>query len=96
MTRSERQTLLRHMRVPAITLLVLLALLVTNVFLGATLPFHGAYIVEGVVTLCMVLTVLLVSMEIIHEPPLIRLFSAVGFFWVAIMFGMTMVDYLSR
>ena len=96
MTGNERRLLLRRMRTPAITFVVLLLLLCINVVLGATLPFRGAYIVEAVITVCMVLTVLLVSMEIIHEPPLIRLFSAVGFFWVAIMFGMTLVDYLSR
>ena len=96
MTGNERRLLLRRMRTPAITFVVLLLLLCINVVLGATLPFRGAYIVEAAITVCMVLTVLLVSMEIIHEPPLIRLFSAVGFFWVTIMFGMTLVDYLSR
>jgi cytochrome c oxidase subunit 4 len=44
----------------------------------------------------MVLTVLLVSMEMIEEPPLVRVFSALGFFWVMIMFGMTLTDYLYR
>ena len=44
----------------------------------------------------LVLTVLLVSMEVLQEPPLMRLFAALGFFWVAIMFSMTLVDYLSR
>ncbi len=96
MTRSERQALVKHMRLPAISFVVLMLLLGVNVVLGSTLPFRGAYIVEAVATLCMVLTVLLVSMEVVREPPLIRLFSAVGFFWVAIMFGMTLVDYLSR
>ena len=84
------------MRTPAITFVFLLLLLGVNVFLGRTLPFRGAYIVEALVTACMVLTVILISMEVVREPPLIRLFSAVGFFWVAIMFGMTLVDYMSR
>ena len=35
----------------------------------------------------MVALILLVSMEVIHEPPLIRLFSGLGFFWVAILVG---------
>ena len=44
----------------------------------------------------MVALILLVSMEVIHEPPLIRLFSGLGFFWVAILVGMTLTDYLAR
>jgi cytochrome c oxidase subunit 4 len=35
-------------------------------------------------------------MEVIHEPPLVRLFSGLGFFWVAILVGMTLTDYLAR
>ena len=96
MTKLERQLLWKSLRTPAITFVVLLLLLATNVVLGATLPFHSAYVVEAVVTACMVLVVLLVSMEVVHEPPLVRLFSGLGFFWLAIMFGMTLVDYLSR
>ena len=44
----------------------------------------------------MVLVVLIFSMELIHEPPLMRLFSAISFFWVAILFSMTLLDYLTR
>ncbi len=49
-----------------------------------------------VVVAVMVALILLVSMEVIHEPPLIRLFSGLGFFWVAILVGMTLTDYLAR
>ena len=74
----------------------LLGLLGINLILGATLPFSGASIVEAVVVVCMVLLVLLVSMEVLEEPPLVRLFAGLGFFWVGILFTMTLVDYLSR
>ncbi|WP_280138138.1 MULTISPECIES: hypothetical protein [unclassified Methylobacterium] len=37
-----------------------------------------------------------VSMAVRHEPPLVRLFAGVGFFWVAILFGMTLTDSLGR
>ena len=92
----ERRTLLRHMRTPLLSFAVLMALLAINVVLGASLPFGAVWLLELLVTACMVLIVLLVSMEVFHEPPLVRLFASLGFFWVCIMFGMTMVDYLSR
>ena len=63
---------------------------------AATLPFAQVWIVELLVVAVMVALILLVSMEVIHEPPLIRLFSGIGFFWVAIMFGMTLTDDLAR
>jgi cytochrome c oxidase subunit 4 len=44
----------------------------------------------------MVAIVLLVSMDLLDETPLIRLFSSIGFFWMLIMFGMTLTDYLYR
>jgi cytochrome c oxidase subunit 4 len=44
----------------------------------------------------MVLVVLLISMEVAHDTPLIRVFSMLGFFWVLIMFTMTLTDYLAR
>ena len=96
MSQDDWQTLWRHMRPAVFSFGLLLALLSVNVVLGATLPFTWAYIIEAVVVVCMVMTVLLVSMEVLQEPPLMRLFAALGFFWVAIMFSMTLVDYLSR
>jgi len=44
----------------------------------------------------MVALILLVSMEVLKEPPLVKLFSVLGFFWVAILVGMTLTDYLAR
>ncbi len=96
MTPDERRTLWRHMKMPVLSFVALMLLLGVNVVLGATVPFRDVWMVEALVLACMVLTVLLVSMEVLHEPPLIRVFSALGFFWVCILFGMTMVDYLSR
>ena len=86
----------RHMRPAVFSFAGLLGLLAVNVVLGATLPFAGTYVMEALVVVCMVLVVLLVSMEVLEEPPLVRLFAGLGFFWVTILFGMTLVDYLSR
>ena len=96
MARGDLRVLLRVLRVPALTLAALLALLAINVALGATLPFRNGWIVEAGVTACMVAIVLLVSMDILEETPLIRLFSSIGFFWLLIMFGMTLTDYAYR
>jgi cytochrome c oxidase subunit 4 len=95
-TRDDRRILLRHMRMPLLSFVSLLLLLGVSVTLGATQPFPGAWLGVCAVTLAMVVIVLLVSMEVVREPPLIRLFSVLGFFWVGILFAMTLVDYLSR
>ena len=93
---TDRALLRKRLRTPLLTFLALLALLAVNVTLGATLPFAQVWIVELLVVAVMVALILLVSMEVIHEPPLIRLFAGLGFFWVAIMVGMTLTDYLAR
>lgn len=96
LSREDRAALRRHMRKPVIAFLALMALLAVNVTLGATQPFAHVWALELGVLATMVLVVLLVSMEVLDEPPLVRLFSALGFFWVAILIGMTLTDYLSR
>ena len=96
MSRDDWQILWRHMRPAIVSFAGLLGLLGINLVLGATLPFSGASIVEAMVVVCMVLLVLLISMEVLQEPPLVRLFAGLGFFWVGILFTMTLVDYLSR
>jgi cytochrome c oxidase subunit 4 len=93
---DDKRTLRRELRTPALTLVALLTLLASIVLLGVWLPFRQAWIIEAALTLAMVLTVLLSSMEFMTEPPIIRFFSLVGFFWVAILFSMTLVDYLTR
>jgi cytochrome c oxidase subunit 4 len=96
MTPEEKRQLWRCMRGPLVSFVVLLCLLAINVMLGATLPFHGVWMLEAAIALCMVLVVLLISMEVAHDTPLIRVFSMLGFFWVLIMFTMTLTDYLAR
>ncbi len=86
----------RHLRTPFLTMLWLLGLLAVNVLLGIFFIHGDAWIAEVAVAATMVATVLVVSMEVREEPPLIQLFSGLGFFWVAILFGLTMVDYLTR
>lgn len=96
LTADDRARLRRRMRTPVLTFLALLGLLAVNVTLGATLPFAHVWALELAVVGAMVSIILLVSMEVRKEPPLIRLFSGLGFFWVCIMVGMTLTDYLAR
>ncbi|GJD60405.1 oxidase [Methylobacterium frigidaeris] len=95
-TSDERRILWQHMREPVLTAFALLVMLGINVALGATLPFPHVWVVELLVAAVMVATILLFSMEVRHEPPLVKLFAGIGFFWVGILFTMTLVDYLSR
>ena len=57
--------------------------------------YAGSWLVIGL-TACMAITVLLFSMEVREEEPLMRFFAGLGFAWVGILFGMTLLDYLAR
>ncbi len=96
LTDDQKRDVTARMKVPAISFAVLMGLLAINILLGATMPFEKVWIVEALVLATMVVVVLLFSMEIIHEPPLIRLYAVLGFCWVAILFTMTLIDYLTR
>ena len=96
LSEQDRQKLWRHMRTPLRSFIAMICLLGITVLCGATVPVRWIWIVEALSTLTMVVIIVAVSMEVLREPPLIRVFSVVGFFWVAILFGMTLTDYLSR
>lgn len=96
LTDEMRTWIKARMRVPVLCFIALMALLGLNVLLGATAPFEKDWVLEILVLATMVGVVLLFSMEIIHEPPLIRLFSILGFCWVGILFAMTLIDYMTR
>jgi cytochrome c oxidase subunit IV len=96
MTEAEKRELWKAMRGPSYATAVLVVLLGVNVLLGSFVPFRHVWIVEAAVVLGMVLTVLLVSMELTREPPVIRFFAAVGFCWVGFLFSITAIDYLTR
>ena len=86
----------RRMRTPVLVTGALLLGLAVNVTLAALLPYGWASIIELVVVALQVGTVLWVSMEVDHEPALMQLFALVGFLWVAILFGLTLLDYFTR
>lgn len=93
---DQKRDITARMKVPTISFVVLMALLAINILLGATIPFEKVWILETVVLATMVVVVLLLSMEVIKEPPLIRLYAVLGFCWVSILFTMTLIDYLTR
>ncbi len=96
LTPVERDRLKQRMRVPVICFVALLALLSINILLATLVTLPHLWVIEALVLVTMVAIVLLYSMEVLHEPPLIRLFSVVGFCWVAILFAMTLIDYKTR
>lgn len=90
------EELRRGLRLPVIGTVLLLGLLACSVALGFTVPFAAAGYVEIGIAVVMVGVVLLTSMELEHESAIVRLFAGMGFFWLLILFGMTMQDYLTR
>ena len=96
LTDAQKHEFLKRMDLPLRCFVGLLLLLATNVMFGFWRPFTEVWILELAVLLAMIVIVLLLSMEIVKEPPLVRLYSVLGFCWVAILFGMTLIDYLTR
>ena len=93
---AARREFWAKMRVPVFSFVVLLVCLAGIILLGALVPSRTASFIEAGLTVCMIGTVLLFSMEVREEAPLMRFFSLLGFAWVLVLFGMTLLDYLSR
>ncbi len=93
---AARHALWQRMRVPAFAFVALMLFLAAIVGLGALAPSRTASFIEIGLVACMILTVLLFSMEVRLETPLMRFFALIGFAWVGILFGMVLLDYLSR
>lgn len=83
-----------RLRTPALVWVALLLLLGLLSAVGLFAP--GWWVIEFACLAVMVSLVLVFSMEMTRHQPIVRLFSVLGFFWVAILFGMTMIDYLTR
>ena len=93
---AERDAIWLAMRVPVFAFVALLVFLAGIVLLGALVPGRTASFLEAGLTLCSVGTVLLFTMEVRHEAPILRFYSALGFMWLAILIGMTMLDFVTR
>ena len=93
---ADKREIWAHMRVPAFAFVALLGFLVCIVLLGVLVPSSAASYIEAALTLCMVGTVLLFSMEVREEPPLMRFYALLSFCWLAILCTITMIDYWTR
>jgi cytochrome c oxidase subunit 4 len=95
-TPEQKRAFFARMRVPLVTFAALMTFLAVNLAVGWLHPIEQAWIIEAPVMVMMIVVVLLYSMEVIHDPPLVRFFSVLGFCWVAILFTMTLIDYSTR
>ena len=93
---AERDAIRAAMRVPVLAWAALLVMLAIIVLLGALVPSRTASFIEAGLTLCMILTVLLFSMEVRRETALMRFYAALGFCWLTVLIAMTMLDYFTR
>ncbi len=83
-----------RMRTPSVVFVLLIVLLGGVSAVGVLAPRWWP--LEFSLAASMVVLILVFSMEMMKHQPMVRFFSLVGFFWVAILFGLTMVDYLTR
>jgi cytochrome c oxidase subunit 4 len=83
------------LRMPLMVMLALWGLLLFNSLLGVFIH-NNIWYLEVPVAASMVAIVILFSMEAVKAAPIVRLFAGIGFFWVAIMFTLIMVDYATR
>lgn len=96
MTGDDKRKIWAAMRVPVFAFAALLVFLAAIVVLGYLVPGRTASFVETGLTLCMILTVLLFSMEVREEASLLKFYALLGFCWLTVLLGMTMVDYVTR
>ena len=95
-TAEQKRELTHRMREPLLTFAGLIGLLALNAITGWFQFFPHTWGLNLGVLVGMIFTILLFSMEVIKDPPLIRFFSALGFCWVGILFVMVLIDYTTR
>ena len=95
-TDAQRRAFLDRMNLPLRVFVGLSLLLGTMVMLGAVETVPWVWIVEVGVLLVMIVVTMLFAMEVKDDLPLMRMWSVVGFAWLCILFGMVLIDYLTR
>ena len=97
LSEAEKRAIWGSMRVPVFTFVALIALLGGIVLLGLLAPpSHTTQFLIAGLALCMILTVLLFAMDVRLEHGLMRFYAFLGFCWLTILIGMTMLDYWTR
>lgn len=95
-TGDQKRDFLHRMGIPLRVFVGLILSLGTLVLLGATTSASWIWMVELAVLLVMVVVTMLYAMEVKDDMPLMRMWSVVGFAWLTILFGMVLIDYLTR
>ena len=95
-TDAQKREFIGRMDMPLRVFGGLLLCLGTMVLLGATASAPWIWVIEVAVLLVMVVVTMLYAMEVKDDLPLMRLWSVVGFAWLCILFGMVLIDYLTR
>ncbi len=95
-TDAQRREFVHRMDIPFRVFGGLILSLGTMVMFGATTPASWIWMLEVAVLLVMVVVTMLYSMEVKDDLPLMRMWSVVGFAWLCILFGMVLIDYLTR
>ena len=96
LTDAQKRELMHRLRTPILTFVALMGLLALNSIVGWFQFFPGTWALNLGVLVMMIGVVLLFSMEVIKDPPLVRFFSVLGFCWVGILFAMVLIDYTTR
>ena len=95
-TDAQKREFVRRMDIPLRVFGGLILSLGTMVLFGATTPASWIWMLEIAVLLVMVVVTMLYSMEVKDDLPLMRMWAVVGFAWLCILFGMVLIDYLTR
>lgn len=95
-TDAQRRAFFGKMNIPLRVFGGLILSLGTMILFGATHPAPWIWMPEIAVLLVMVVVTMLYSMEVMEDIPLMRMWSVVGFAWLCILFGMVLIDYLTR
>ena len=95
-TDAQKREFVHRMDIPLRVFIGLILSLGTMVLLGATTPASWIWTVEVAVLLVMVVVTMLYAMEVKDDLPLMRMWSVVGFAWLTILFGMVLIEYLTR
>ena len=95
-TDAQKREFVRRMDIPLRVFVGLILSLGTMVLFGATRPASWIWMPEVAVLLVMVVVTMLYAMEVKDDLPLMRMWSVVGFAWLCILFGMVLIDYLTR
>ena len=84
------------MRTYIVIFAMLMALLFLSVAVAEVNLGRWNFLAAVAIASCKAVLILLFFMHVRYSPPLIWLFAIAGFFWLAILFALTLSDYVTR